>query len=211
MKNGYTTNINFKIAFTGMMLALTILFQYLEKFTPFAMGLMNINLSIIFIIATSYVVGFKWAVLLLVLRFALGPAVGTTGYSLIGLWSHSILLFSGSTFLGLIHLFNKIIFKKMSEKKNLLLTAVATVLVSTIVMTVLNAVLFTPVFFYILKYVQAPTISNAIGVYPPALFFGIPNYWGGIAVIFGVGNLVKFSIAIILFIPIWKITKHYKK
>ena len=73
-------------------------------------------------------------------------------------------------------LMNKIVFKKFSVKKNLLFTSMATIFIVSIVMTLLNGLLFTPVFFYLLKYIQSPTINNAMNVYPSALFFGIPSY-----------------------------------
>lgn len=178
---------------------------------PFAPGILNINLSVIFILATAYVIGYSWANLLLFLRLLIGPGIGTTGYSMVGMWSHTILLIGGLLFLNIFLLMNKIVFKKFSVKKNLLFTSMATIFIVSIVMTLLNGLLFTPVFFYLLKYIQSPTINNAMNVYPSALFFGIPSYWGGIFTVFGSGNVLKYLIITIGFIPIWKISSQYRK
>lgn len=215
MQIGYTNNTTFKITFSGLMLGLVILFQYLEKFMPIMDIYMSINLSIVFIMATIYVTGMRWAFLLLILRFIIGPAIGSTGYSTIGIWDHFILLSVGLIFMNTFFVFHKYIFRFISnEKINLLSTSVVSIIITSLLGAFLNGVIFTPMYWHLMNFQDDASISAAKESYKwvyPIAFFGIPNYWAGMITAFGVGNLIKYSIASFAFIVLWKAVKHYEK
>ena len=217
MQNGYTNNINFKIAFTGMMLSLVILFQYLEKFMPIFEIFMKMNLSLVFIMATLYVAGLSWASLLLILRFSIGPAVGKYGYSTLGIWNHTILLVMGSLFIIIFYSLDKISHKiKINNNVRLLIISIISVLIISLIGPLLNGLLFTPVYWYLVPERPIPTASlydakNAYQILKVPFFFGIPNYWGGMYAAYGLGNFLKYSLICAVFIPMWKIIKRYER
>ena len=213
MRNRYTNNINFKISFSGMMLGLMILFQFLEKFMPIGGLYMSMNISIIFVVASIYITGYWWAILLLILRFAIGPAVGL-GYDLTQVWSHTILLISGFIYMNLFIIFHRYVFRKLDSKLNLLLTGVITIISSSLIMAMLNGVILSPIYWQLLGYTKHPSISEAKTAYSyvyEVAFLGIPNYWAGMLTAFGLGNLAKYTVTTICFIALWKVVKHYEE
>lgn len=215
MQKGYTNNINFKITFTGMMLALVILFQYLEQFMPIFHTFMNINLSIIFIMTTLYIVGFGWSISLILLRFIIGPSVGAWGYSALGIWSQFILLVMGFIFMMIFWISHKFIFKNINnEPKKLFITSIVSILITSFLGALFNGILFTPMFWYISSIQDSHSIYDSKITYSKIYiihFFGISNYWIGMFVIFGIDNIIKYTIISFSFISLWKIIKHYKK
>ena len=208
MQRGYTNNINFKITFSGIMLGLVIVFQYLEQFMPMFNLFMNINLSLIFIMATIFVAGYRWGIVLLLLRFIIGPAISPLGYSPIGMWSHFILLSVGAIFMTIFIFLKKVLSKLISnEKISLVLVSLISIISTSIIVSLLNGSLFTPMYWHLMNGINF-SINESYLVYEKIkgiAFFNIPNYWVGMFVAFGVGNLVKFTIISIGFISIWKI------
>lgn len=203
----YSKNNAFKVAITGMMLSLVLLFQFLERFMPFAETYMRLNISLIFIIATIYLAGFSWAFLILILRFIIGPAVGIAGYDVIALWSHFILFISGLTFI-LIFLGFKLLFKSVKKDNvKIALSLIIAVLISSFINAILNGVFYTPVYFWLYKLAPDASIASAQIAYKSAkiFFFGIPDYWAGIFAVYILGNLIKYMIISVLFVSIWKV------
>ncbi|NQZ66030.1 MAG: ECF transporter S component [Mycoplasmatales bacterium] len=216
MQRGYTNNINFKIAFTGIMLGLVLLFQYLEKFMPIMNLFININLSIVFIITTLYITDWKWAMILLIIRFIMGPAVSGMGYSVIQIWSHFILFVMGFVYMGLFVLIHRFIFRKYKSNygKLLIISFGLTIIVTSLIGAFLNAVFFFPIYIYIIEGSSGSLFDSAKAAYDSSkdfAFFGIPNYWLGMFAAFGVGNLIKYSVVSAIFVPLWKIVKRYEK
>ncbi len=216
MQKGYTNNISFKIAFTGMMLSLVILFQYLEKFMPIMDLFVKINLSIVFIMTAFYIVGWEWAMTLLLIRFFIGPAISSYGYSTLSIWSHFILLTMGFIYMMTFVLIHKFIFKKYSTNKTLLLiiSLTSTIIIVSLIGAFLNAILFSPVYWYIMGFQKDISISASVKSYEYVKyihFFGIPNYWAGMFAAFGLGNLIKYSVVSTIFVALWKVIKHYEK
>ena len=194
-----------------MMLSLVLLFQYLERFMPFAKTYMRLNISLIFIIATFYLAGFGWAFLLLVLRFAIGPAVGTTGYDVAALWAHFILFVSGIIFILFFIIFKWSLRSIKNDSLKIGLSLIMTIIVSSLLNTILNGIFYTPVYFWLYKLAPDPSIASAQIAYKSAnvFFFGIPNYWVGIFAVYIVGNMIKYAIVSVLFMSIWKVISRY--
>ena len=111
-------------------------------------------------------------------------------------------------------LFHRVIFKKMSSKLNLLLTSIITVVATSLIMATLNGLLFSPVYWWLLKYIDTPSLPNAKIAYSyvyDVAFLGIHNYWAGMITAFGLGNLAKYTVTTICFIALWKVVKHYEE
>ena len=109
-------------------------------------------------------------------------------------------------------------FKKLDTKLNLLLTGMITVIASSLIMSFLNALILSPVYWYLLANAGgwlngSSLIDNAKASYEnvyPVAFLGIPNYWVGIMTAFALGNLAKYSVVTVAFIGLWKAVKHYE-
>lgn len=212
--NGYTKNVTYSITFTGFMLGLVLLFQYLEQFMPFGNTYIKINITMIFIMATFYVVGWEWAITLLILRFVIGPAVSPLGYSSLGIWSQAVLLICGALFMAIFTSIFYLLSKKMNKRYALIYTSVISVILMSVIASMLNAVLFSPVYWYLLNYIKTPSIAASKVAYSfvkDVAFFGVPNYWAGMLTAFGAGNLIKYSIVVIAFIPLWKVIEEFTK
>ena len=90
------------------MLGGALLFQYLSQFMPLVPNLMNINLSLIFIVPIFFLADYKFGMIALLMRFIIGPALDPSmGYSGPGMIGHSILLLSGLIFIHLLLVANK--------------------------------------------------------------------------------------------------------
>ena len=213
MQRGYANNINFKITFSGIMLGLVIVFQYLEQFMPMFNLFMNINLSLIFIMATAFIAGYKWAIGLLLLRLIIGPSISPLGYSSLGMWSHFVLLSMGIIFMTVFIVLKKAFLKFITNKKiSLILVSLISIISTSIIAGLLNGVLFTPMYWHLMNNINF-SINESYWVYEKIkgiTFFNISNYWVGMMVAFGIGNLLKFTIISVGFISIWKIIKHYE-
>ena len=70
-----------RIALTGVFMGLIILFQALERFMPFGNTFLKFNFTLLFILPIFYFSGPLFGILSLVLRFLIGPALSTLGYS----------------------------------------------------------------------------------------------------------------------------------
>ena len=185
-------NNAFRVSFVAIMLALIFLFQFLEKFMSLGMGYVKLNISIIFIIVTYFVIGLKYSLLLFILRFAFGPAIGSNGYSDIGFWSHFILLVYGFLFFATFILMYK-------WSNNLTMSIMFAIFKIALISGLLNGLLFTPVYWAIFKDgyglpVNLAKTQETYAYLKDIAFFGISDYWGGMFAIYTLTNVIKFSI-----------------
>ena len=139
----YYSKTNFKIALTGVMLSLALLFQYLSNLMPLVPHLMNINLSLIFIVPIFFLGDYKFGMIALLIRFVIGPLIGKgyTGPEMIG---HSILLLSGFVFIHLLLVANKL--RGIKNRYGMYISIFLIVVLSSLIMTILNGVLFVPLY-----------------------------------------------------------------
>ena len=204
-----------KMALTGVFFGLVILFQYLERFMPFAGTFIKLNFSLLFILPIFYFAGPSYGILVMILRFVIGLSMKGEWGSMIGIVSHLILFIS--TLIAIIFMyiysfaFNGI---KNHNKKNIYIS-IATVLSSSITLTILNGIWFTPMYLssYDNNLKNMFNIKNAIDVYKINEFykfhFGIHNYWLGIIAVYFSGNLLKFSLIYFINYPLSKVIRHY--
>ena len=193
----------FKITFSGIMFSLVMFFQYIEKFMPLNMGWVKLNISILFILITFYVIGLKYAIILIILRFLVGPGLGS-GYTNIGFWNHFILLTYDSIFM----LFLIIIKKKTGSFLQGILIGIFGV---SLLSGPLNGLLFVPVYFDMLSnngFIISVNLNSAMQSYSHVkelMYFGVPSYWGGMFAVYTLASLIKFAIVGFIIYYIWQI------
>lgn len=192
-----------KITFTGMMLSLVLLFQFLEKFMPLGFGYVNINITLLFILPVFYLNGFWYGVGVLLLRFGLGPLVSSGNYSTLNMVSQFVLLACESIAILYMFLFSHLFDFIKKHILKLVVISSATIIATSITAALLNGMLFTPLYWYVLGYIESPTISNAMEAYPYAkeLYFFIPSYWPAMFGVYITANIIKFSIIYVAYIP----------
>lgn len=204
------------------MLALVILFQYLEGFMKFGFGYVNFNFSLAFILATLVVAGYPFAFMLLALRFILGPLLSGNGYVPTSVIGQIVLLTAGVIVISLYFLWTKLIEKRFIkwtansaffQKKYVIdITGmIFTLLIATQVITFLNAVLFTPWFYAVFSGTwNAPlSLQETAQTYDyiRQFYFYIPSYWGGIYAVYTAFNTVNLAITFIIFQALTRVTK----
>nr|WP_156933786.1 hypothetical protein [Mycoplasma simbae] len=192
-------------------MALAIVADLMGQFMPFN-GFLKFNLSLIFILANFVISGFWWGLLILFLLFALGPSYSSLGYEPAGLLGHGMLLISQASFIFVFLLSRQIIQKytkneSLSIKKQILKLLISLTIASIIAsafLIIINLFISTPAFFYLLKFAPDAKFTTIATMYHDnfrPLFFFIPNYYLGAGVVFGVFNLLNYSInSIILFL-----------
>ena len=212
-KTKSTKGIVFDMIFTGMMLSLVFLFNYLQNFMPWLGGALKINLSLIFILASWIISGYPWALSIIIIRTIIGPALGPFSYTIIGMYSTFLLFFSEAFYL-IILISSFYLFKNLIKNQMLFLTLILSIatLISIIFLTIMNGLWMSPIFWRLFN-PNVPLFpgvteyySNHDGLH--GFLFGIPNYWAAIWTVMGSGNLLKFSIISVLILPIIKVSKY---
>ncbi len=198
-----------KMAFTGIFLGLVLLLQFLSKYMPFADTYINLNLSLLFILPIFYYSGPLWGILVLLLRLALGPAISGTGYPMQYMVAHLILFICSSVTIGLMYIFSSVFSKIKKHNLKVILIITSTLITTSLILTVLNQVFFTPLFWYSFKFTKTFSISQSIDVYQfvKIKFFMIPNYWAGTFATYFAGNLAKYGIIFLCYFPLSKVLR----
>ncbi len=198
-----------RISLSGIFFALVILFQFLETYMPFGDTYMNLNFSLLFILPVFYFAGPQYGLGIIVLRLIIGPAMSKLGYSSIGMVSHLILMISSLTAIGFMSLYSTLFHNIKSNNKKLILISISTVISTALILTLLNGLFFTPMYWHVYGYIDSVSIELAKRIYPSISikFFFIPSYWGGIFVVFLTGNLLKFSLVYVIYFPMSKVLR----
>ncbi|EFF41138.1 MPN527 family putative ECF transporter permease subunit [Mycoplasmopsis alligatoris] len=220
-KTNSSRNITIKITLTGMLLGLTLLFNYLSAFMPFAGTFLKFDFSLIFVFVTFYFVGFRYGIILLVIRFLLGPLMG--GAPTADKWlGHAILLLTHATFVLFFYLMYKILIihskcnlvneyylnSPISQKKykfyylKLIAIFAISILITSVLITSASTFIFNPLYFWIYKnlfgfgHIQEPTYRSLLESYEEyrLFFFGIKPYALGSYALFIPFNLLNLSI-----------------
>ncbi|AAT27753.1 MPN527 family putative ECF transporter permease subunit [[Mycoplasma] mobile] len=198
------SRIVYNITLSGIFFALVLIFQsFFSLFSIF--GFLNINFTIVFIIILALVSNFKYALILLILRFIIGPAINS-GYSEIGILGHFILLVSDVFFILFFTFAYYVLLTWKQIKLNkyiiLIISSITATIFNAFWMVFLNGLIFTPLFFALLGqnsanflFYMQPQIWNSL----KGLFFNINTYWGGIFTLYTAFNLINFSLVSILF------------
>ncbi|TCG11518.1 MPN527 family putative ECF transporter permease subunit [Mycoplasma todarodis] len=204
-----------KIAFTGVFLGLVLLLQFLSRYMPFADTYIKLNFSLLFILPIFYYAGPIWGILTLLLRFAMGPVIAGTGYHPRYLTGHFILLVCSIVTIGFMYIYSSIFSKMKSHNIKVITIAITTFISSSLILTFLNQIFFTPLYWVSTGYIKHFSISETIDVYNnpyflvKAKFFMIPNYWAGTFVTYFAGNLAKYGVIFLCYIPMAKVLRTY--
>jgi len=177
------SRLNFKIALTGMLLGAAMLFQYLSQFMPLVPGLMDINLSFIFIVPIFFLADYKFGMIALLIRMVLGPAI-QKGYSSPEMIGHFVLFVTSLIFIHLLLLAKKL--KVIKNKYAMYISIGSIVILTSLIMTILNGVLFVPLYMWSFGYGFSYQISS---------WGGVQNYWAVVFAVFTTGNLINLSIS----------------
>lgn len=198
----------FKLVFSSGMLGLGIIFSYFSNWVkiPFFSQLsLTIDLSIIFIIPVIFLCSLAWALsnaaILSLLNFIWNGSnwIGIIFLLLVNLVT--VLLFY-----LLYIIFNKT--KIRNKKFKWLVIWVFVIILNTIIFTVLNGIIFTPLYWwwyangqFPLNFIEVQKIYNSTN-YLQIYLLGIPDYWSGIWSLYTIFNLIKFILTAIFSIPV---------
>ncbi|AIA29449.1 hypothetical protein MCFN_01520 [Mycoplasmopsis californica] len=213
----WSSQIVKKIVLTGLLLALSIIGDFFGKFLPFN-SFLKFNLSLIFTLSAFRFIGISWGMIVVFSLMILGPTYSSAGYTDIGILGHALLLLAQTTFILFYLLFYKLItvhfrLKHHSTRVKAELIAnpialiIATIL-ATVFMIVVNVFFATPTYFYLFKAIKSPNFVTLAAQYDSkfkGLFFGIPNYYLGSSVVYGLFNISNYAINSVLIVLILRI------
>ncbi|QBF34533.1 hypothetical protein EG856_01150 [Mycoplasmopsis phocirhinis] len=193
----------FKIVLSGLFLALAIVSDFVGSFLAFN-SFLKFNFSLVFSLAAFRFLGFGWGLIVLGGIFSIGPSYSALGYEPAGLLGHAMLIISQFSFILFYLLFFKIFSKEFNQQNsikkeiytNLVAFSIATVLAS-IVLTLINIFIATPLFFFLFKYLPDASFLSLYKTYDAnfkPFFFFIPNYFLGASVVFMSFNLANYLI-----------------
>ncbi|WP_235732231.1 MPN527 family putative ECF transporter permease subunit [Mycoplasmopsis primatum] len=197
----YSDNVTLKLTYTGILLAITILVNFISSkfFTvPFA-PFLKFDLALVVIVATATWIELKYAFLIIILLFIIGPSYGSMGYSLQGILGRLILATSQILFTIFFSLFYKLISKiKKLSKIKIIFSLFVALINTTIALTALNIFAFNPWFFklYGMLGTKPGTYQSMVSEYNKfkPFFLNLPNYFLGALVVYFAFNIINLSL-----------------
>ncbi|WP_233736579.1 MPN527 family putative ECF transporter permease subunit [Mycoplasmopsis agalactiae] len=196
----YFKNRSIRLSYTGMMLAIAILVNFAGSkllSVPF-ISFLKFDFALIVITATALWIGWKYAFLLILLLFLLGPSYGSHGYSLPSILGHLILSTTQTIYMTIFYWSIKLLQKTKLHKVGLLiLPVIISILVTTGLLVVLNIYFFTPWYFKLFGLLGADP-GNYFSMIKHwenirGLFLNIPTYYKGAGLVYLVFNLVNLT------------------
>lgn len=194
--------VNQKAAFSGIMMSITLLFQYIERYVPLNLGMVNINLSFLFILPIFYLSGFLFGFSSMIIRFLVGPLFAPTGYATMIVFTN--LLITETILIGLIYFFSLVFYKKNDR---LFYTLTLSFISILIISPVLNGLVFFPILLMVLTDIDKIDAEIAAEGFDKfrGFFFGIRNYWGGMFATYGTLAAVTYGTIFSIYYPMSKI------
>lgn len=179
------------IVITGMMLGLVLFMQYLEQFTKFKEFGITLNMSLVFIILTYHLTG-KWqyTFMVIALKFAIGPALSTAGYTPTNIWGNFFNVVAFSTAAVVYILTMKYTLSRMGVAGSFLASALTSIFAVILTLILFSWFVGNPVYYWLYHTtmsfgdVDKPTVGKAMDFYKKIDFvryYWIPNYWAGLA------------------------------
>ncbi|QGZ97694.1 hypothetical protein GE118_02650 [Mycoplasma sp. NEAQ87857] len=189
----------FKISFSAILLALILLSSFISRFLTI-FGFLNIEISLVFILLSLYLVGFKYSIILTVARFAIAPLMHP-GWLVIN-YLGGFILFLVQLFFIFIFILIHYLLNKATNKYNgimFVISLILTMLATTILISTLNTFYFNTLYYGALGAIQNLSLSETIKAYNAfPLFFGIKNYYLGSYVFYISFNLINLTINLVL-------------
>ncbi|RTZ68164.1 MAG: hypothetical protein DSZ21_02350 [Tenericutes bacterium] len=103
---------------------------------PLAGYFFKINLSIVFILFTTFVAGYGYSFILQLIRLVIGPSMSSLGYSDPGMFGMAISFFAIFIFTSLAYLAYKT--KLIKSKGPIILSLIIITLITSLIMTLAN-------------------------------------------------------------------------
>ncbi|NQZ29109.1 MAG: hypothetical protein HRT98_01855 [Mycoplasmatales bacterium] len=202
-----------KIAFTGVFFGLVLLLQFLSKFMPFADTYIKLNFSLLFILPIFYYAGPLWGILVLLLRLILGPAISGLGYTTQEFTGHFILFICSIVTIGWMYIYSSLFSGMKSHNIKVILIVISTLISTSLILTFLNQIFFTPLYWSAFKFTDGFSLRQSVKLYNnpiiKAKFFMISNYWAGTFATYLAGNLIKYGVIFICYIPMSKVLRSH--
>lgn len=196
----YFKNRSSRLSYTGMMLAIAILVNFAGSkllSVPF-ISFLKFDFALVVITATALWIGWRYAFLVILLLFLLGPSYGSQGYSLPIVLGHLILSTTQVIYMTIFYWSIKLLKKTKLDKISLLiLPIVLSILITTGLLVLLNIYLFTPWYFKLFGLLGADPGTHvsmiAHWVRIKGLFLNIPTYYKGAGLVYLVFNLINLA------------------
>ncbi|MFU0909428.1 MPN527 family putative ECF transporter permease subunit [Mesomycoplasma ovipneumoniae] len=221
----WNSNYNFKIAITGILFSLSLLFFIFSHnyFSwPFFQNLgLKFDLSTLFLVPIFLLGNFYLGFWCLLVRFAIGPWLIFNHFGGIDIiyFGHFVLFLASViyifSFLGFRYLFIKI-FKNFDKiKRFIILSLIISTLTTSLMMTFLNGILILPVYLKLFKAISSLSLDLVYKGWDDIQkkFLGTENfsYWSFIFSVFIPFNLANFAFQSVLAFPIYIIIEHFHK
>ncbi len=195
-------NVVKHITLSGMFLGLSIISSFILSFVYILGSFLTLDISIVFIIPIVFCCGIWWG-----LSAAIVQGLFTLIWSGAGGWIGSIILIVTNVIVIII-LWEFERYCKIENRK-IKWTVIYSLLVPIImiILSALNGLLFTPLFWWFLGIIQTPSFveastfaaaNNGVNVY----LLGFNDYWKGIFALYCLFNFIKFSIVAVIMVPI---------
>ncbi|MGL5205682.1 MAG: MPN527 family putative ECF transporter permease subunit [Metamycoplasmataceae bacterium] len=190
-------SIFFPLVFSALMLSLSLISATISNIIPFILGssFLRLDFGIAFISLAFFISGWRWGIITLISNFLIHPLLPGTNIGLIDLF------FVGKTIFVITCLFFVIfiaIGNKLLKKRNYVFSLTFSIFLTTIIMTILNGIIFTPIFLNIisnnnfsLDFIELMEQYESSSL---SIIFILPNYWGGVALVYGVFNIFSLGI-----------------
>lgn len=221
----WNSNFNFKIAITGILFSLSLLFFIFSHnyFSwPFFQNLgLKFDLSTLFLVPIFLLGNFYLGFCCLLVRFAIGPWLIFNHFGGIDIiyFGHFVLFLASIiyifSFLGFRYLFIKI-FKNFAKiKRFIILSLIISTLTTSLMMTFLNGILIFPVYLKLFNIIDSVSLNLVYKKWDDIQKSFSENanfsYWSFIFSVFIPFNLANFAIQSILAFPIYMIIEHFHK
>ncbi|MFV8470457.1 MPN527 family putative ECF transporter permease subunit [Mycoplasma sp. AA7A] len=202
---------SYKIAFSGIMLALAIILSIVSTFLKFT-SFLSFNLSLVPIFIVFTYIGLNFALVVSFSRFLIVPLISSAitmnagiGIEYLG---NFIVFVSQLFFFGFFYLLYRVVnwAKISSPLIKVLLVMILSALAVSIIMPILNTFLFNLIYFYMLSLIKSFSLNELANSYDNSFkyfFLGIPNYYMGsftVYFIFNLANILINCIIIYIFI-----------
>ncbi len=195
-----------KIVFTGIFLGCVLFFQFLEQYMPLGFGYIKINLSLLFILPIFYFAGALYGMSVIILRFILTPFLSPGSVGNIAFTGSFILMVCSIVAISIMYVFSVIFFNLKNRTIKTIMISLCTWIGTSIFLTIINQIFFTPLYFQVLTNSKYISISKTIDQYQKLknIYFGINNYWLGTFTTYFSGNLIKYGIIFTIYLPLSK-------
>lgn len=199
---------NQKASFTGIMMSITLIFQYIERFVPLNIGIFNVNLSFLFILPIFYLNGFHFGFLAMIIRFIAGPLFSPTGYATLIVYIN--IFVTEMILVGLLNFFGILYYEKENK---IILTLISGFTSIILISPLLNGLLFFPMMLMVITDINriSPKLATEGFAKLRGFFFGIQSYWGGMFATYGLIASITYGTIFSLYIPMSKVYVQLRK